>query len=357
MSPASSPGQAAPAVAVPRLLGRLQAAQIGLVINDDDAYSVAVGEHYQRQRGLAPAQVLHVRLPVRARLELAQAETLRSRIAGHFGPNIQALALAWRQPFAVQCNSITSVVTLGFRPAQCESTCGKGEPSPLFNQATVTPFTDLGVRPSMLLAAPDEAAARAMIDRGVAADGTLGRRFAPAVSAWYLQTTDAARNVRNALYPRPGPVGQTGLTVHTGPEAALARQPGDPAVLLQIGAARWQPPVPLRWAPGALADHLTSFGGVLDGTSGQFTATDWIAAGATASHGTVSEPCNHLQKFPHPQVVLLHYLQGATAIEAYWKSVLWPAQSLFVGEPLAAPFGPPSLAARPAGQTPIIAPL
>ena len=72
--------------------------------------------------------------------------------------------------------------------------------------------------------------------------------------------------------------------------------------------------------------------------SGQATALDWIASGATASHGSVSEPCNHLQKFPHPQWLLLHYLQGSTAIEAYWKSVLWPQQSLFVGEPLAAPF-------------------
>ena len=71
---------------------------------------------------------------------------------------------------------------------------------------------------------------------------------------------------------------------------------------------------------------------------GRSTALDWIASGATASHGTVSEPCNHLQKFPHPQWLLLHYLQGSTAIEAYWKSVLWPQQSLFVGEPLAAPF-------------------
>ena len=66
---------------------------------------------------------------------------------------------------------------------------------------------------------------------------------------------------------------------------------------------------------------------------------DWIESGAVASYGTVSEPCNHLQKFPHPQWLLLHYLQGATAIEAYWKSVRWPQQGLFVGEPLAAPFG------------------
>jgi uncharacterized protein (TIGR03790 family) len=90
---------------------------------------------------------------------------------------------------------------------------------------------------------------------------------------------------------------------------------------------------------GALADHLTSFGGQLLDAQGQMSALDWLESGATASYGTVSEPCNHLQKFPHPQVLLLNYVQGATALEAYWRSVAWPAQGVFIGEPLAAPFG------------------
>ena len=32
------------------------------------------------------------------------------------------------------------------------------------------------------------------------------------------------------------------------------------------------------------------------------------------------------------------YMRGETLIEAYWKSVAWPGQGLFIGEPLAAPF-------------------
>ena len=52
----------------------------------------------------------------------------------------------------------------------------------------------------------------------------------------------------------------------------------------------------------------------------------------------MSEPCAFQQKFPHPKVLLLHYLQGNTAIEAYWRSVAWPLQGLFIGEPLAAPY-------------------
>ena len=41
---------------------------------------------------------------------------------------------------------------------------------------------------------------------------------------------------------------------------------------------------------------------------------------------------------PNPAVLLRHYVQGDSAIEAYWKSVAWPAQGLFIGEPLAAPY-------------------
>ena len=73
----------------------------------------------------------------------------------------------------------------------------------------------------------------------------------------------------------------------------------------------------------------------------------WIDAGATASYGTTSEPCAHLQKFPDPQALLLFYVQGATALEAYWKSVRWPQQGLFVGEPLAAPFSRIPASAKP----------
>jgi uncharacterized protein (TIGR03790 family) len=89
--------------------------------------------------------------------------------------------------------------------------------------------------------------------------------------------------------------------------------------------------------PGALADHLTSLGGDLLG-DGQMSSLRWLGAGATASYGSVSEPCNYWQKFPNPTVLLKHYVQGNSAIEAYWKSVAWPTQGLFIGEPLAAPY-------------------
>lgn len=72
----------------------------------------------------------------------------------------------------------------------------------------------------------------------------------------------------------------------------------------------------LDFLPGALADHLTSTGGMLTDSS-QMSSVRWLEAGATASYGTVIEPCSYPQKFPSPAVAMFHYALGATAIEAY----------------------------------------
>ncbi len=324
---------------VPRVSGRLGAADLGLVINTADPYSVAVGEHYIRRRGLGQQQVLRLALPTGAALQPAEFEALRSRIDQHFGPGIQALALAWRAPYAVACNSITGALALGFDAGLCDNGCKPSRLSPYFNSASSRPLADHGWRPAMLLAADSVEQARELIDRGVRADHTLARRNRPPVTVLQLLTDDVARRVRTALYPPAGALPGLGVQVRVAPAAELAT--ARRVLLVTTGAVKVDFSARPDWVAGGLGDHLTSVGGALNGGHGQGTALDWIASGATASHGTVSEPCNHLQKFPHPQLLLLHYLQGATALEAYWKSVAWPQQSLFVGEPLAAPFAVP----------------
>ena len=342
---AASAAPAAPAaparawLPIPLLAGRLTAADVGLVINIADPYSVAVGRHYIAARKLKPAQVLRLQLPIKTALTPEEFDVLAQKIQRQFGPAIQALALAWTVPYAVDCNAITGALALGFDPELCRNSCAVSRVSRYFNTGTHRPLAALGWRPAMLLAAPTENAAKAMIDRGVASDGSLAQRGRPPVAALLLNTDDAARAVRRVLYPEPGLRSALGLDVQVVPAAELAR--ARRVVMVSTGSV-FPPLQPAPdWVPGGLGDHLTSFGGDLLGAHGQGTALEWISSGATASHGSVSEPCNHLQKFPHPQVLLGHYLQGATAIEAYWKSVAWPQQSLFIGEPLAAPFSPP----------------
>ncbi len=92
--------------------GRLRARDIGLVINDADPYSVAVGAYYVQQRRLQTSQVLHVALPLRAALDGPEFATLAAQIRRFFGPRTQALALAWQWPYAVQCQSITGALAL-----------------------------------------------------------------------------------------------------------------------------------------------------------------------------------------------------------------------------------------------------
>lgn len=95
------------------------------------------------------------------------------------------------------------------------------------------------------------------------------------------------------------------------------------------------------WLPGAFADHLTSCAGMVpDPCFGQSTVLDWLDIGATASYGTVAEPCNYLEKFPDP-LMAFYYARGFTVGEAYAMSVAAPYQGLFAGDPLAAPFAAP----------------
>ncbi len=309
----------------------LNAAQLAIVINDDDPNSVAVGEIYRKARDIAPANVVHVHIPNKpARLDLASFRKLKDEIDAKLSPQVQAVLMIWTAPYAVECNGITSAYTLGFDAEQCHHGCDAGKMSLLFNAQTRQPYTDTGMRLSMLLPTESVDNAKALITRGVVS----GFRT-PTATAYFMRTSDAARNTRAVNFPASGRILAKRLTIRN--SAGDVLEGAQDLMIYQTGLARVRKLDTLRFLPGALADHLTSYGGDLLGSS-QMSSLQWLDAGATASYGTVSEPCNHWQKFPHSKVLLNHYLSGETAIEAYWKSVAWPAQGLFIGEPLAAPY-------------------
>ncbi len=326
---------------MPKLYGRITAAELGLVINTADPYSVAVGEYYARRRGIPDANIVRVQLPQRASLTRDEFTALNDALRSQLPETVNGLALAWVQPYAVDCNSLTGALGQGLQPDVCANSCAPTRPSAYVNYFGARPWIVLGLRPAMQLAARSVPAAMAMIERGIASDHSLAGGTSQPVMAYLAATPDANRNVRERLFPPAGPVpGVAGF------EVARVRSDALPAMrrtlVYQTGLARVPTPLGGEWLPGALADHLTSFGGQLDRPvgEGQTNILDWIDAGATATYGTASEPCNHLQKFPHPQVLIQAYAQGVSALEAYWHSVAWPAQGVFVGEPLAAPFAP-----------------
>jgi uncharacterized protein (TIGR03790 family) len=323
-------------VRAPRVHGRLTAKDLGLVINEDDPYSVQIGAYYAKARQIPASRILKVRLPVKPALTPGEFEAFSKQVDAFFGARVQGLALSWRQPFAVNCNAITGALALGYDHRLCQNTCGISRASSYFGGISTRPHHDHGMRLSMLLAASDVGSAKAMIDRGVRSDHTLGLRGALPAQVHYVSTSDRVRSQRRLLFPPAGLVRQFGIEVHLDETDAL--RDADRVLLYLTGRERVEHLDTIGFLPGALADHLTSFGGALEPSHGQMTVLSWIDAGATASYGTTSEPCSHLQKFPDPQALLLFYVQGATALEAYWKSVRWPQQGLFVGEPLAAPF-------------------
>ena len=320
--------KAAPA---PAQDGGLDARQLAIVINDDDPNSVAVGDYYRRRRAISAANVIHVRIPGRPHaLDPARFRRLKEEIDSQLASQVQAVLFVWTAPYKVGCHGITGAYTLGLDAALCADTCRAGRPSSYFNAPGRRPWREHGMRLSMLLPTVSTQDAMALIDRGVVS----GMRRVPS-HAWDLTTSETARNARAVFFPAPGYRRAHELTVHRLQADAL-QDAGD-VLIYQLGKARVDRLETVRFVPGALADHLTSHGGeLLDG--GQMSSLRWLEAGATASYGTVGEPCNHWQKFPNPGVLLRHYLNGETAIEAYWKSVAWPGQGVFIGEPLAAPF-------------------
>lgn len=309
----------------------LTAEQLAVVINENDPASVEAGTYYAQVRGVPNQNIVKVRLATGERvLSREQFEAFRTTLDSHLNAGIQALVLVWTTPYAVECNAITGALALGFDGDLCTHSCSPSKLNPYFDSNSLRPYDDHAMRIAMLLPVESVAAAKALIDRGVAADRSM-----PRATAYLVTTSDSTRNSRATFFPKDAKLARPPLTIRNVHTDALEN--AQDVVFYLTGRVSVEKLDTLRFVPGALADHLTSTGGDLLGKN-QMSSLRWLEAGATASYGSVSEPCNHWQKFPNPAVLIKQYALGATAIEAYWKSVAWPTQGLFIGEPLASPY-------------------
>ncbi len=320
------------ALLLPPAARALGPAELGLLVNADDPASVTIGRYYASARGFPARNLIRVHLG-RPRAVL-EPETFRRKIWRQLARpgrrRLQALAVAWTKPWKVGCMSITSALAFGYDPTLCASGCRPTRRSPYFASRARRPFAELGLRPAMLLAGRGVASVRRLIDRGVAADGSY-----PRGSAWLLVTGDRNRSVRRVYYPQIVRRFAGLLDLHIARRDYIENQPD--VLFYFTGSVRVPRLRSNRFLPGAVGDHLTSAGGVLEGGT-QMSALEWLEAGATGSYGTVTEPCNFLEKFPNPGILMERYLSGETLIESYWKSVAMPGQGLFLGEPLARPW-------------------
>lgn len=316
----------------------LDRTQLAVIVNTLDPLSVRIGEYYVQQRQISFQNVVRVSFaPGGTMLTREEFEALKAQIDKQTQPDVQAYALTWAAPYRVECMSITSALAFGFDIAFCADGCKPTQPSPYFNSPSRLPASQLRMRPAMAIAATSFEQAKALIDRGVQSDGSL-----PVATTYLLSTSDKARNVRSGAYPQvEAMLKKVRMPVRRLEQDSLTNQ--SDVLFYFTGIVNVEGLDTLTFVPGAIADHLTSAGGMLTDSS-QMSALRWLEAGATGSYGAVIEPCNMPQKFPHPGVVITRYLQGETLIEAYWKSVMMPGQGIFVGEPLAAPFRRPATA-------------
>lgn len=328
----------------------LTPADLAVVVAEGDALSEGAAAAYLAARGVPAANLIRVKVnTASATITASDFALLKSDIDTKLAaaaPAVQATLLVWASPSRVvgACSmGITSAMALGFdtrycNPSPATTTCANTAASPLYDSESRRPLAELQLRPAMLLGAPTLDAAKALINRGVAADATQ-----PAGEGWLVRTTDEDRSARwGDFAPLPaawGPALKLNYVDNSAGLASANALSGKAGVLFYLtGLSSVANLSTLQFRPGALADTLTSSGGFLPGGAGQMPITAWLDAGATASYGAVEEPCNFQQKFSRASVLIDQYWRGATAIEAYWKAVQWPGQGLFIGEPLAQPF-------------------
>jgi len=316
------------------------AKQIAVIVNDKDPLSLQISQYYQTVRDIPDENMIHVNFEHgKSFWDVKTFEAVFKEVRNKTPEKIQGYVLTWLKPYRVGCMSITMAFASGYDMDFCpkkaqEIPCKIPKENPFYAQHGVTPWDDYKLRPTMVLAATSFEQAKALIDRGVSSDSSV-----PKGTAYLLSTSDANRNVRAKSY-------QDTLSAWYSEKLNIEilkqdyLQDKNDVMFYFTGISRVGYLDTLDFLPGAVADHLTSFGGRMKSADqgGQMSSLRWLEAGATGSYGTIMEPCNFPMKFPDPYIFLDYYLFGESLLFSYWKSVKWPSEGLFIGEPLASPF-------------------
>ena len=310
---------------------KITASQIAIVVNTNDAESRLIADYYRNKRNIPEQNIIEISLPAK-QISIGEKQFNRvyQQVKAKSADTVQYYALAWSKPFKVACMSITSAFAFGFDEAFCAKGCKATKLSAYYNSDSELPGKDLSLRPAMMLAGSSLQQVYAMIDRGVASDHTK-----PEGTAYLMNTSDKARNGRARRFSIIQELLAENINIEQINSDVLKNK--NDVMFYFTGRVKVKALDSNKYLPGAIADHLTSSGGRLFGSK-QMSILRWLDAGATASYGTVVEPCAFTQKFPNPGIVIERYTNGESLIEAYWKSVAWPGQGVFVGELMASPY-------------------
>ena len=349
------------------LAAALRAAALGpheilLLANESSPLSIEIANRYARDRGVPPENVVRLALPdsVRAAEAEITLEDFRGRIlkpareaVAARGLGDRILAWVYSADFPVRVKTQPPMSLHG-------ATFTRGEvPSP--------GIIATGLYASVLFRGPvAPTGAMALSASLETLAGALGERMPlPSMSLAYCGTrgTDRATALRVLDDGRRAGDDWRSGTVHLVvgadirarcrqwqfPQAAaeleslgmrVAVSSNFPAGAsgvagVMMGLAGPDPSKVRSYAPGAMGEHLTSFGANFH-TAGQTKITAWLRAGASTSAGTVVEPYSIWTKFPHARF-FAHQARGCTLLECYAQSLMCPLQSFLVGDPLSAP--------------------
>ena len=172
---------------------------VAVVVNDQDKNSLEVGDYYLNARNIPRKNLITLSIPTKtAELSEKQFAPIREKILDNLSPNIQVIVLLWTTPYAVNCNSITSAISLGYEPKICENSCATGNKNPYFNSASRHPNQDYNMRLSILLPTDSIDLAKSIIDKGVLSSFKTNE-----ATAYFLKTKDKNRSKpREKFYPR-----------------------------------------------------------------------------------------------------------------------------------------------------------
>lgn len=328
----------------------IQPHEMGVVINADDPTSQAIANEYITRWNIPAANVKTVNLGNVDSVPTNIAASVRQTLNNTMPSAVQWLALCFNRPSRVNNdNSITWAMTVGYNTISRNSNLPE---NPLLGYAGNKPFADKGIRPSMLVTSialvQKARASHAKKPTGtcymLAANDQGGQprgrsRIAQMTglngsSAYSGITFNYADNLN-------GPSGENAANNILNKSDMLFYFNGMYAIYgMETNAVR----------AGAVGDYVTSTSGYLPDGAGQTPISYMINNGFVGTMGTVIEPWQNtgpagmspgglVEQFTNIQTFIPLYHGGRSLIDAYWKSVKWPTRSLFVGDPMVAPWG------------------
>ena len=333
------------------LVCKLHAGGSGLntvvIVNQDSSNSCELGNYYCEQRQVPPQNVLYINWPggntqwtsndFETNLVMPLTNMLAARqLTNQIDYVVLSMDIPFQTSFGSTTNGTTSALFYGLRLGNPTDTNSYAASEAVFRQATPVGAPGYSFLTTMITAG-SLTQAEQLVDQGVASDGTF-----PQQPVILEKTSDMLRNIRylnmglgtgfdNAIFN----VNILGVSSILRTNSDAVSWPGG-CLGFETGLAQFSVP-PSTFIPGAIADSLTSYGGIIFGPNSQTNLLAFINAGAAGSYGTVVEPEDDTQKFPNPQDYF-YQARGFSLAESYYQSINAPYFGLMVAEPLAAPF-------------------